>query len=68
MKVSIKALRVNANLNQKEAAKSLGIAPVTLIKWESNKTSPTVEQLVKMCNLYGCTVDDIFLPESLTKS
>jgi len=68
MKVSLKALRVNANMNQKEVAKELNINPATLISWEANKTAPSVIQLNQLCRLYSCTMDDIFLPEKLAKS
>ena len=67
MKVSLKALRVNANLNQQQVAERLGIAKVTLVNWEANKTYPTLVQLSKLCELYSCTLDDIFLPDKLTK-
>lgn len=68
MKVTIKALRVNADMNQKQAADALGVNVATLVKWEANRTSPTGTQLARMCKLYGCTLDDIFLPDNLTKS
>ena len=68
MKVTIKALRVNANLSQEEAAKGLGINKCTLIKWENHVTYPSIIQLHDICRLYKCTLDDIFLPDSLTKS
>lgn len=68
MKVSLKALRVNEGLNQKEAAKELNISPATLIKWENNETSPTGVQLLRICSIYHCAIDDIFLPDKLTKS
>lgn len=68
MKVSLKAMRVNAKLNQKEVAKTIGIAPNTLVSWENNHTAPDAIQLSKLCCLYGCGMDDIFLPEKLAKS
>ncbi len=68
MKVTIKALRVNADLSQQEAATALGITPRTLQNWESNITAPTAQQLVRICNVYGCTLNDIFLPSKLAKS
>lgn len=68
MKVSLKAMRVNARLNQKEVAKSIGIAPNTLVSWENNYTSPDAVQLSQLCGLYGCGMDDIFLPDKLAKS
>ena len=68
MKVSLKALRVNANLNQESAAKKLGITKRTLQHWECGVTSPTAFQLNDLCRIYGCTLGDIFLPDKLAKS
>lgn len=60
MKVSIKAMRVNAGLTQAEVANRVKINVATLISWENSKTYPTVEKLKELCKLYGCTIDDIF--------
>lgn len=68
MKVSIKALRVNAGLTQSEAAKKLGITSRTLQNWENYDSYPTAVQLVDICSVYGCDLGDIFLPEKLAKS
>ena len=68
MQVSMKALRVNADLSQEQAAKSIGITKRTLQSWESNTTFPTAIQLKRLCTVYGCTMDDIFLPIDLAKS
>lgn len=68
MKVTIKALRVNADLSQQEAAKKLGITPRTLQNWESHETFPTAIQLAKICKVYNCSLADIFLPDTLAKS
>ncbi len=68
MKITLKAMRVNAELTQAEAAKKVGVSKVTINSWENNKTYPNVVQLKKLCELYGCSVDDIFLPSVLTLS
>lgn len=68
MKVSMKALRVNAELSQIDAAEKIGVTPLTLSKWESHTTFPTLDQLVKMCKVYGCTVDDVRLPDNIANS
>ena len=65
MKVTLKAMRVNAGLTQTEAATAFGVTKRTLHSWESGKTYPTIRQLFEMCEKYGCTVDDIFLPDRL---
>ena len=66
MKVSMKAARINAGLTQKDVCDAVNIAESTLIRWEKNETFPTAPQLVKLCDLYKCRVDDIFIPETLT--
>lgn len=40
MKISLKAARVNAGLTQMEAARELGIAPLTIVNWENGKHTP----------------------------
>lgn len=68
MKVTLKALRVNADLNQKEAAERIGTTARTIQNWESNETFPTAAQLMKICTAYNCTLNDIYLPDTLAKS
>lgn len=64
MKVSLKALRVNANLTQEEATKLLGKKdPKILMDIESGKRDLTYQELMKLCDIYGCTMDDILLPK-----
>ena len=68
MKISFKALRVNSELTQKEAAEMLGITPVTLQNWEAYTTYPSAQQLMQMCEIYHCELSDIFLPGMQAKS
>lgn len=66
MKVSLRGLRANANLSQDDVCREMHIAKSTLINWEKNKTFPTAPQLNRLCVIYHCTMDDIFIPETLT--
>lgn len=68
MKVSLRALRVNRNMSQAEACKALKIGRATLYKWETNSTFPNLKQLARICEVYRCRPEDIFLPSELTKS
>ena len=68
MKMTLKALRVNAGLNQDKAAEGVGVSRVTIQSWEDYKTFPTAPQLVRLSNLYNCNLDDIFIPDLLTLS
>ena len=63
-KISIAAARVNANLTQAEAAKKLGIANNTLIKWEKGEEFPKINQMRDLCNLYEVPADCLKFPEN----
>ena len=60
MKVSFKAARVNAKITQSDAAEKLGVAQSTLNRWENDGSVP-IQAVMKMCDLYGCTIDDFDL-------
>lgn len=68
MKITLKALRVNANMTQETASKALNITVRTLQNWENYETFPTARQLLKICDTYNCEMSDIFLPTGLAKS
>ena len=59
VKFSLAACRVNAGLDQKEAAKSLKISNVTLCKWERGDSYPSADKISEICDLYGVPYDYI---------
>ena len=65
MKLTLKALRVNAAFTIEKASKELGISTVTLRSYETNKTIPTVKMMNKMLNLYNAKFSNI---DDLTES
>lgn len=58
-KMSLKAWRINAKLNQTEAATELGVSQKTLSNWENGITYPDQQAIEKICKLYGATYDYI---------
>lgn len=63
MPMTLKAARTNAGLNQKQAAKCIGVSVSTIHKWESGKAYPTAKKIPQITKAYHCTYDDIiFLP------
>lgn len=71
MAMHIKAARVNAGLTQADVCAKLKecgfiTAKSTLVSWEQEKTFPTVPIFKALCRIYGCEMDDIFVPETLT--
>lgn len=62
-RISLKAVRVNADMEQKEWAKEVGVSVATVINWEKGNTEPSLSQLRKMSELSGIPMDFIFVPD-----
>lgn len=64
--VFLKNLRLRNGYTQKELADILIVTPQTVSKWELNNSTPSLEVLLELSNLYGVTTDEIIKTE-LTK-
>lgn len=53
----LRECRENARLSQKYVAITLGVAAPSVANWERGKTNPTHENMVRLADLYGVTVD-----------
>ena len=57
MKDRLKQLRISAKYSQKFVAVSVGVAAPTVSMWESGTKAPSIENLCRLADLYGTTVD-----------
>lgn len=62
-KISLEAVRVNANMKQREWAEKIGVSVATVINWEKGNTEPSLSQLRVMSELSGIPMDFIFVPD-----
>jgi len=53
----LRECRENANLSQKYVAITLGISSPSVANWERGKTNPTKENIMRLADLYGVSVD-----------
>lgn len=51
--------RRSKNLSQKDVASAVGVDQSAVCLWETGKTRPRASLLLKLAELYGCTVDDL---------
>ncbi|GIW49163.1 MAG: hypothetical protein KatS3mg079_639 [Caloramator sp.] len=67
--MKFKELRIKAGFQTaKEAAKSLGISYSMYHKIETGYREPGKELIKKMCEIFHCSIEDIFLAIEVTKS
>jgi len=56
-KISLAAVRVNANKTQTEVANAIGVSKTTIVNWENYKTTPSYEAVAKLEKLYAYPFD-----------
>lgn len=56
---NIREMRKRAGLTQVEVAKVLEISIDTLWRWETGAGEPRLSDMLKMSELFGCTVDEL---------
>lgn len=59
MKISLRALRVNAGLTLKEVSKKLNISTETLRSYENQKTYPDLRKMSQLLALYNVKYGDV---------
>lgn len=64
--ISLEAARVNAKMTQREVAKQMNVNAATIANWEKGKTTLKVDQFMRLCDIYKCPQDAIFLSKNLT--
>lgn len=55
----LKCLREQQNMSREKLAQKMIVSRQTVFKWEKNKAYPTLDNLVKMSELYQITLDEL---------
>lgn len=51
--------RTGKNMSQGDLAAALDVSRQSVSKWENNIAVPELEKLVRMCELFGITLDEL---------
>lgn len=52
-------LRAAHHMTQEQLAEQLGVSRQSVAKWESNKSTPEMDKLVALCQIFDCTLDEL---------
>ncbi|MBC3134612.1 helix-turn-helix transcriptional regulator [Staphylococcus warneri] len=66
-KLTIKALRVNNDMNQQDVADILGVSKPTVIKWEKGEVEPKGLVIYALAKLYNVEIEDIDIRQKFLK-
>lgn len=57
--MNIKYFRKRCGLTQEQLAEKLSVTRQTLAKWENGEASPTIDDCIRMADIFGITVNDL---------
>lgn len=56
---NLQHMRAAHNMTQEQLAMLLGISRQSVTKWESEKSYPEMDKLLRMCQIFDCTLDEL---------
>lgn len=73
---NLQHLRAERNMTQEQLAMLLGVSRQSVTKWEAERSYPEMDKLLKICQLFDCTLDDLvqgdltgrYAPEGATQA
>ena len=60
---NLQHLRATRNMTQEQLAMLLGVSRQSVTKWEAAKSYPEMDKLLKMCQIFECSLDDLVTRE-----
>jgi transcriptional regulator with XRE-family HTH domain len=57
--MNLRQIRESRNMSQIELAKKLAVGQSTVSMWETGDSKPTFENLLKLCQILSCSLDEL---------
>ncbi len=58
-RTNLSYLRMSRSMTQEQLAMLLGVSRQSVTKWESGKSTPEMDKLLKLCEIFSCTLDEL---------
>ena len=56
---NLRLARNGVGLTQKQVADKLGVVESCYAKWEQGRAEPNIENLIKLCEIFDISLDDL---------
>lgn len=56
---NLQHLRATHSMTQEQLALMLGVSRQSVTKWEAERAYPEMDKLLKLCQIFDCTLDDL---------
>ena len=68
IRLRLRALREAKGLSQRAVARELGVTPGAVAKWELGYTQPTMDNILALASLLGCSTDALLGRSSMDQT
>lgn len=65
---NLQFLRKRENMTQEQLAEALEVSRQSVSKWESDSTYPETDKLMRLAELFHCTLDDLMRKDVATST
>ena len=60
-------LRATRNMTQEQLAMMVGVSRQSVTKWESGRSTPEMDKLMKLCQIFDCSLDELVQGDLTTR-
>ena len=64
---NLQHLRATRNMTQEQLAMLVGVSRQSVTKWEAEKAYPEMDKLMKLCQIFDCTLDELVQGDLTTR-
>lgn len=57
--MNINKLREKHKLTQSDLSDKIGVSQSAVAKWETGETIPSTKNLIKLAQIFNCTIDEL---------
>lgn len=65
--MTIRDMRKKKNLSQMQLAQLLNVDQTAISQWETNRTRPSIENLILLSDIFDCEIKDLIFIDSADK-
>ncbi|WP_080803815.1 helix-turn-helix transcriptional regulator [Arabiibacter massiliensis] len=65
---NLQHLRATRNMTQEQLAMLLGVSRQSVSKWEAERAYPEMDKLLRLCDLFDCTLDELVCGDATERS
>ena len=65
---NLQYLRATHSMTQEQLAMMVGVSRQSVTKWEAERAYPEMDKLLKLCQIFDCTLDDLVTGDLTARS